>query len=121
MAKPKGQLKWWGQSYSVRVRFADGVRRWVPLPEGMSHAEAEARAEAIAAEASRRPVPKDTAAMAQPGETVTEWSVRWLESRRRAGYQSVKDDVSRFKVQVAPVLGALKDGPRDDGGGRAPP
>ncbi len=104
----KGQLKWWGRSYSVRVRFADGSRRWVPLPEGLSHADAVARAELVAAEARRRASPADLTTLAQPGETLAEWSERWLTSRVQAGYRSTKDDRSRLKVHILPLLGGVK-------------
>lgn len=104
MAATKGQLKWWGKRYSVRVRFADGKRRWVALPEGISHQEAERRAEGLAADAARREAPADTIVLRQDGETFARWAERWLAGRTAAGYSTSRDHASRLKCHVLPVL-----------------
>ncbi|MBI2388604.1 MAG: tyrosine-type recombinase/integrase [Deltaproteobacteria bacterium] len=105
MSKPKGQLRWWGKTYSVRVRFADGSRKWVPLPEGLSHTEAVARAQEIADAARRRSAPADTRVIALPSETLDEWVKRWTAMRERIGYRTVRDDRSRYKTHIQAVLG----------------
>lgn len=102
---PKGQLRFWGKRYSVRVRFADGSRKWVPLPEGLAHTEAVARAEEIAAASRGRPAPENTKSIAIPSETLDEWVKRWTSMRERIGYRTVRDDRSRYKTHVKPVIG----------------
>ncbi len=104
MAATKGQLKWWGRRYSVRVTFADGKRRWVALPEGISHQDAGRRAEALAVDAARRPAPADTASLRQDGETFGRWAERWLEARTAAGHSTSRDHASRLKCHVLPLL-----------------
>jgi len=105
---PKGQLKWWGTGYSVRVRFAEGTRRWVQLPKGLSHKEALARAAELAAAARTTTAPETVIAAARPSETLGAWSERWLEWREHKGIESVRDDRSRLRTHVLPVLGQLQ-------------
>lgn len=100
-----GQLRFWGKRYSVRVRFADGKRKWVPLPEGLSHAQAVEQAAKIAASARRAEAPEDTRSIVQPGETLDTWFTRWVESRERRGYRTTRDDRSRYKTHIKPVIG----------------
>lgn len=99
-----GHLKWWGNRYSVRVRFADGSRKWVGLPEGTSHSEAKRRAKEIADIAKVGSLP-EVRAIAMPGESVTQWSERWLMWRVERGLESVRDDRSRLRRHVLPLLG----------------
>lgn len=99
-----GQLKWWGSRYSVRVRFADGQRKWVPLPEGISHDEATRRAKEIATTAKAATVP-EVRAIVMPGESVAKWSERWMDWRVERGLESVRDDRSRLKRHVLPLIG----------------
>lgn len=103
-----GQLKWWGESYSVRVRFADGKRKWIALPKGLSHREAEARAQEIAASARTQTSIEAVRAIAKPGETFGEWSDRWLMHREAQGLESVRDDRSRLKTHVLAILGPVQ-------------
>lgn len=104
--RPKGgQLRWWGKTYSVRVRFSDGSRKWVPLPEGLSHGEALVRAQEIATAARSQPAPENTRAIALPSETLDAWVERWTAMRERAGYRTVRDDRSRYKTHIKPVIG----------------
>lgn len=103
----KGQLKWWGESYSVRVRFADGKRKWISLPKGLSHKEAETRAAEIATAARTQTAVDGIIAIAKPSDTFGEWSERWLEHRRVQGLESVRDDKSRIKTHVHPILGGV--------------
>jgi len=101
---PKGQLKWWGNAYSVRVRFADGRRKWVRLPKGMSHEEALAKATELAMNAKTTTVPETVVAIARPSETFSAWSERWLAWREKSGLESVRDDRSRLRTHVLPLL-----------------
>jgi len=103
-----GQLKWWGESYSVRVRFADGKRKWIALPKGLSHKEAEARAKEIAESARNQTSIEAVRAIAKPGETFSEWQVRWLKHREAQGLESVRDDRSRLKTHVVALLGPVE-------------
>ncbi len=43
-----------------------------------------------------------------PGLTVAEWANEWFEHRENTNIKSVKDDRSRIKTHVLPVLGAVK-------------
>jgi integrase len=100
----EGQLKWWGNRYSVRVRFADGSRKWVALPEGTSHADAKRRAKEIADIARVGSLP-DVRAIAMPGESVAQWSERWTMWRVERGLESVRDDRSRLRRHILPLIG----------------
>ncbi|MBI2395951.1 MAG: tyrosine-type recombinase/integrase [Deltaproteobacteria bacterium] len=102
-----GQLKWWGNRYSVRVRFADGQRKWIALPEGISHKDALKRASELAAAAKKETSPEPVRALANPGETFAEWSERWYRFRTDARIETVCDDRSRMKNHVLPVIGPL--------------
>lgn len=108
MDAPKGQLKWWGSVYSVRVRFADGKRRWVQLPKGISHKDALAKATELAAAAKTTTAQETVIAAARPGETLASWSERWLAWREERGLESVRDDRSRLRTHVLPALGHLQ-------------
>jgi len=103
-----GQLKWWGESYSVRVRFADAKRKWIALPKGLSHKEAEARAKEIAESARNQTSIEAVRAIAKPGETFAEWQDRWLKHREAQGLESVRDDRSRLKTHVVPLVGPVQ-------------
>lgn len=102
-----GQLKWWGESYSVRVRFADGKRKWIALPKGLSHKDAEKRAKEIAEAAKKETLVTAIVAIAKPSETFAEWQARWIVEREARGLESVRDDKSRLKTHVLPLLGTV--------------
>jgi integrase len=105
--KQLGQLKWWGSSYSVRVRFRDGRRRWVSLPADLTHTQAVARAAEVAREARTATTPLVlTHLAAADGETVEKWTDRWLAAREERGLESVRDDRSRFRTHLLSVIGA---------------
>jgi len=108
MDAARGQLKWWGTGYSVRVRFADGTRRWVQLPKGISHKEALVKAAELAATAKTTTTPETVIVAARPGETLATWSDRWLAWREERGLESVRDDRSRLRTHVLPLLGQLQ-------------
>lgn len=52
---------------------------------------------------------------AETRETVNEWSERWLKDREARGLTSARDDRSRLKVHVLPLLGTfvMADVPRE--------
>lgn len=101
-----GQLKWWGHRYSVRVRFRDGHRRWIPLSRELTHTQAVALAKEIARRAQTEPRPVVATLLAAGDETVEQWSKRWLASRDERGIEIVRDDRSRLKTHVLPLIGA---------------
>lgn len=68
-----GQLKWWGTRYSVRVRFADGKARVVPLPPELSNADALERAADVARRARLEAKPENVSVLVSGGETVADW------------------------------------------------
>jgi len=107
MDAPKGQLKWWGTGYSVRVRFADGRRKWVPLPKGISHQEAVDKARELAEAAKTTTAPETVIARAMPSESFAKWSQRWLVWRTEQGLETVRDDGSRLRTHVLPMLGPI--------------
>ncbi len=103
--EPKGQLKWWGNSYSVRVRFQDGRRRWVSLPADLTHTQAVARAREVARDARSKPTPIVLTMLAADGEAVVKWAERWFAAREERGLESVRDDRSRFRTHLLTVIG----------------
>src|SRR5579859_6421853 len=100
-----GQLRWWGNRYSVRVRFRDGHRQWIPLSRELTHTQAVAHAKEIARRARAEPRPVVATLLASGDETVEQWSKRWLKSRDERGIESVRDDKSRLKTHVLPLVG----------------
>ena len=101
----KGQLKWWGNRYSVRVRFKDGHRQWVPLDSQLTHTQAVARAREVARKAKAEPRPLATMSIADDGETVEQWAGRWTAMRDTRGLESVRDDRSRLRTHIVPLIG----------------
>jgi len=101
----KGQLKWWGNRYSVRVRFRDGHRQWIPLSRELTHTQAVAQAKEIARRARTEPRPVMATLLAAHDETVEQWSKRWLKSRDARGIEIVRDDRSRLKTHILPLIG----------------
>jgi integrase len=113
--KPTGTVTWAGDRYRARITLADGSRPWIDLPAGLTEARAREMA-AAAAERARKTnsvhIPKGQEAEAteeQPaGETVQEWSERWVASREAQGLTSVSSDRSRLRTHVLPALGDLE-------------
>src|SRR5258708_36694953 len=101
----KGQLKWWGNRYSVRVRFNDGHRQWVPLDPLLTHTQAVARAREVARKAKAEPRPLAALSIADEGETVAQWAERWTAMRDARGLESVRDDRSRLRTHIVPMIG----------------
>lgn len=96
-----------GDHYAFRCVVKDGGRPWVPLPAGLTLAEAQATALVIAQRASAglysvNAGPKKTIAHVV---TFAEWCGRWIESREERGLFTTKDDLSRLRTHVFPTLG----------------
>jgi integrase len=53
----------------------------------------------------RKPERPARLSSADASETLSRWFVRWIEARRARGLESVRDDESRFKTHIEPVLG----------------
>jgi integrase len=100
-----GQLRWWGNRYSVRVRFIDGRRQWIPLARGITHTQAVAQASEIARRARTEAAPSVASLLAPVDETVEHWSRRWVEERKARGIESARDDVSRLRTHILPIIG----------------
>lgn len=100
-----GHLKWWGNRYSVRVRFRDGQRRWLALPEGLTHTQAVAKARELATKARGEPSSVISVLAASGTESVEQWSKRWLAARTERGLESVRDDGSRLRTHILPLIG----------------
>ena len=100
-----GQLKWWGDGYSVRVRHRDGSRKWIQLPRGLSHAQAVAMAPDVARAAREGSTPDVARVLGAPEETVEKWSARWVAMREERGLESVRDERSRLRTHILPVIG----------------
>ena len=102
----KGQLKWWGNRYSVRVRFRDGHRQWIPLSREYTHTQAVAKANEIALRARTEPRPLIATLLAPGDESVEQWAVRWVQSREARGLECARDDRSRLRTHILPMIGA---------------
>jgi integrase len=101
-----GQLKWWGNRYSVRVRFRDGHRQWIPLSRELTHTQAVAQAREVALRARTEPRPANGKVLAVGNETVEHWSKRWIASRQERGVLAVRTDRSALKTHILPIIGA---------------
>jgi integrase len=93
--------------YEARITFAGGRRPWWPLPHVTTDDEAVAAARVLATEAKagRLDLSRRRSGGQSKQETLSEYSVRWLEERRRAGHLSVIDDVGRIRKWILPRLG----------------
>ena len=93
-----------GKPYGVRVTLADGTtRQTIPFNEPMSEERARALKPIVAKRARELGV-----VAAGTGETVTEWSERWLAYRLEKGLESVKHDRGRLTRHVLPVIGGFE-------------
>jgi integrase len=100
----KGQLKWWGNRYSVRVRFRDGHRQWVPLSPELTHTQAAAQAQELARRARTEPRPPTGKLFAIGDETVEQWSNRWA-TYRESRVERPRTDRSSLRTHVLPLIG----------------
>jgi len=107
MARPAtGSVRLHGGQWRARLTLADGSRSgWLDLDPAIA-AEDEAGARACAAELAAL-ARKQKTVSTKTIETVAEYSVRWIASRRERGLASVDDDASRLACHVLPVIGAL--------------
>lgn len=98
-ADKAGVFRW-----HARVTMPDGSRPAIPLPPDVARDDPK-RARALAAAISRR-LRGGEAVPASVGETVSEWSERWL-AHRELLFRSVPDDRSRLANHVLPHIGPL--------------
>ena len=95
-------------AWQAIITLADGSRkRLPPFPKGTSEAMAREKAQALAERAREmgvkaRPKPK---APAPTGDSVSAWFERWSDARRMRGHTSVRDDWSRFRHHIEPLIG----------------
>lgn len=99
-----------GDHYRARITLPDGKRPWIDLPPGLSEAMAREKAAALTELAHRGDaiyVGKSSGTFVGADETVSDWSKRWLETRKVRGLVSVRDDRFRLSTHILPVIGAL--------------
>jgi integrase len=84
----------------VRVTKPSGKRQFVRFDPGTTREDALALAPVLAERARQ-------AVEAGAGETVSEYSRRWLEERRRRGVNTVGHDKGRLGKHVLPLIGHL--------------
>ena len=104
---PSGEKRW-----AIRATLIDGTRsKPVILPKGTSQAKALEQAKWLAEDVIKRGTTRETIGEkpkpGPQGETVAEYSERWLEDRERRGLSSVGDDRGRLKKWILPTLGEL--------------
>ena len=97
-----------GNHYKARITLPDGKRPWIDLPAGMSEAMAREKAAALSELAREgKATYRSKNKSAGPGETVEEWSTRWVAARKAKGLVSFADDRSRLRWHILPVIGQL--------------
>ena len=92
--------------FKIGVTLPDGRRQWKRLKPNTSEARARDIAASFNVRAQKDPNLQGDWSDGEPGETLTEYQKRWCDHRRKAGYASVRDDVSRLTHHVLPKLGA---------------
>lgn len=111
-AKDGTPLGWYGRlsvpGGRVRIKLGD----WPNSEQGRERAKEKAKA--LIEQVHERgwgvvPVAKakNGKHVKMPGETVEQWSERWLRERRARGLTSVGADESRLRVHILPRIGAL--------------
>ena len=95
--------------FYARVTLPDGRRKTVPCPASVTTlARAKTYAAFLAEQiAAGLVIRGDEPAPRLPEDSFQQWSIRWLDARRRRGLVGGKDDESRLRVHVWPHLGAL--------------
>ena len=128
-----GTIEWHGDHWDARVTLVDGARpRFCLAPElGDGEARKQAQGLATMAIAEGATMPRAAAAGAGPGsagkaarsegrgaatETVGAYAERWLAERDLRGLSCVRDDRSRLRTHVLPMLGTkpIAEVSRDD-------
>jgi len=103
---PDGTLKWSAGRYAVLVTLADGGRPWIRLESEVTHVEAIRRAPELVLRARRSTSAAEVLVKPPANETVAEWTERWLLFREAKGLESVRDDRSRLKNHILPIVGS---------------
>ena len=103
--------------YRARIHLADGTRPRFRVPDERAYSEERARewaawlqeredatGEILAATRERRAREGRRAPADRAGETVADWTDRWLKDRRARGLSSVDTDGGRLRRHVLPLL-----------------
>lgn len=113
-----GSVEFHRGAWRARVTLSDGRRVWVKLEGIDEHDEHRARAAALATvklaadtkavrlPSSVRPKGKRGTCVALDEETFEAWTSRWLAHRKARGIVSTRNDESRLRTHVLPLLGA---------------
>jgi integrase len=91
--------------FKIGVTLPDGRRQWKRLKPDTSQARARDIAVSFNVRAQKDPTLQGDWSDGEPGETLTEYAKRWCDHRRKVGYASVRDDVSRLTHHILPKLG----------------
>ena len=107
---PRGHVEWHGSPeagrWRTRVTRADGAREWVPLPYELRQTDrAKARRVALHIQLAARGAVKTPKVDIDAGESVEEYTERWIADRRRAGLANVDLDEANLGKYLAPPLG----------------
>ena len=110
----KGHVDFRGGRWQVQATGPDGSRAWHDLPSTIRPEQREL-AEAVGTSFAKK-IRHGEYVPNERGETVAEYSKRWLEDRERRGLTTVSDDRSRLELHVLPTLGpkAMANVTRDD-------
>ncbi len=109
MARPStGSVFKEGGRWKARLTLPDGTRRVVPLPRWYDERKARAKAQEMALAVQANGADLIEKAAPARGETVEQYSARWLAAREARGLTSVGDDQSRLRTHVFEALGKLE-------------
>lgn len=99
------------KNYRGRIRLGDGSRLWVKVPEGYSEARARDWVQAIQEREDKEGLlltkrqEAKRATTAGPGETVRQWSTRWVAARKAQGLRAADTDQGRLERHILPIIG----------------
>lgn len=113
MSKPTGTIERRGGKLFAKITMpGTGKRERFPLDPSLTDEQARAAAQEIDAGfrsgklSLPAPKPARTSPDAEPlPGSLRAWSLRWLDARKAKGLASWKDDLSRLRTHVWPVLG----------------
>lgn len=97
-----------GKLWAIVTIPGTNKRKWVPCPESITDEDGAKRYAAFLTRQVRAGalvLDDPTVEASAPGESFAAWSERWLSARKTKGLASVKDDESRLRVHILPVLG----------------
>lgn len=107
--KQTGSVEYRCGHWHAKVWLPDGTRKRIKLPEKVNSREkAKAMAEAIASkvESGRYAFPGEVSSQPiTPKETFADYAQRWVEARRAKDLACSRDDFTRLRDHINPVLG----------------